>query len=64
MHHSEPDEATLILVRHGETAWNAENRWQGQKNSPLTEFGREQARRVAARLAAANISAVYTSSLG
>jgi len=64
VHHSEPEDATLVLVRHGETVWNVENRWQGQKDSPLTDLGREQARKVAVRLAATRISAVYSSSLG
>jgi probable phosphoglycerate mutase len=64
MQPSEPDDTTLILVRHGETAWNVENRWQGQKDSSLTDLGREQARRVAARLAAVKVSAIYSSDLG
>lgn len=33
----------FYLVRHGETTWNQEKRMQGQKNSPLTPTGREQA---------------------
>ncbi|WP_394793938.1 histidine phosphatase family protein [Armatimonas sp.] len=42
---------TLLLVRHGETDWNAEQRWQGQCDVPLNETGRAQARRLGARLA-------------
>jgi probable phosphoglycerate mutase len=34
----------LFLVRHGESAWNAEGRLQGQADPPLSERGREQAR--------------------
>ena len=34
----------LILVRHGESTWNAEERLQGQLDPPLSERGREQAR--------------------
>lgn len=56
---------TLILVRHGVTAWNRERRFQGQLDTPLSEDGRQQARRLAARLAAAprTITAIYTSDL-
>src|SRR4051795_13095841 len=37
----------LILVRHGESTWNAEERLQGQLDPPLSERGREQARTLA-----------------
>jgi probable phosphoglycerate mutase len=37
----------LILVRHGESTWNAEHRLQGQLDPPLSELGREQARALA-----------------
>jgi broad specificity phosphatase PhoE len=36
----------LIFLRHGETAYNAENRLQGQLDIPLNARGREQARSV------------------
>jgi broad specificity phosphatase PhoE len=58
-----PRDATLILVRHGETAWNREGRWQGQHDPSLTEVGREQGRRIAQRLAGVEVSAVYSSDL-
>ena len=54
-------DATIILVRHGQTVWNVEHRFQGAKDSPLTELGREQARRIAARLSHVHIDAVYSS---
>jgi probable phosphoglycerate mutase len=37
----------LILVRHGESTWNAEERLQGQLDPPLSDRGREQARALA-----------------
>lgn len=54
----------LWLVRHGETTWNAEGRWQGQADAPLSERGREQARQLAHRLSGERFDAVYTSDLG
>jgi broad specificity phosphatase PhoE len=55
----------LLLVRHGETTWNQENRWQGQADVPLSETGCVQARRLAQRLLAEGrqIQAMYTSDL-
>ncbi len=53
----------MILVRHGETPANAEHRVHGQTNTPLNPTGREQARRVAARLATEPVAAVYSSDL-
>ncbi|MCX7617014.1 2,3-diphosphoglycerate-dependent phosphoglycerate mutase [Tepidiforma sp.] len=36
---------TLVLLRHGESAWNRENRFTGWQDVPLTDTGREEARR-------------------
>jgi broad specificity phosphatase PhoE len=40
----------LIFVRHGETAYNAESRLQGQLDTPLNARGREQARAIGGTL--------------
>jgi probable phosphoglycerate mutase len=53
----------LCLVRHGETAWNAEGRVQGQLDIPLSEIGRRQARAVASVLAGEKFAAIYSSDL-
>jgi broad specificity phosphatase PhoE len=37
----------LLLVRHGETDWNVQQRWQGHQDPPLNALGREQARALA-----------------
>lgn len=53
----------LILVRHGATAWNAEERYQGQADVPLGEIGRRQAVALGRRLARKEIDAIYASDL-
>jgi len=35
----------MLVVRHGESTWNAVRRWQGQADPPLSERGETQARR-------------------
>jgi broad specificity phosphatase PhoE len=40
-----PPKSTIVFLRHGETDWNAEGRLQGQRDVPLNETGRSQARR-------------------
>ncbi len=57
-------ETTLIVVRHGQTKWNCELRFQGQSDSPLSELGECQARALGARLGALPIEALYSSDLG
>jgi broad specificity phosphatase PhoE len=54
---------TLLLVRHGETDWNADGRLQGQTDRPLSEFGRRQARQLADELADEELQAIYSSDL-
>lgn len=57
--------STLILIRHGQSQWNAENRFTGWVDTPLSDKGREEAQRAGQRLADANISVdrAYTSTL-
>ena len=52
---------TLIFVRHGDTDWNAQHRWQGHSDTKLNDVGREQARRLAEELE--TVDAVYSSDL-
>ena len=54
---------TLVLVRHGETNWNRERRFQGRADQPLSEAGRDQARELAKLLHDEPVSALYTSPL-
>ncbi|HSE02462.1 MAG TPA: histidine phosphatase family protein [Burkholderiales bacterium] len=56
-------ETTLMVIRHGETAWNREKRMQGTTDTPLSEVGREQARSLGRRLAGHAFAALYTSDL-
>jgi len=53
----------LYLVRHGETLWNEENRFQGWADQPLSPRGEEQARRVASLLTPVAFGAAYCSDL-
>ena len=54
---------TIVLVRHGETDWNRDNRFQGHADPPLNDTGREQARVLATELSTESFAAVYTSPL-
>jgi broad specificity phosphatase PhoE len=51
----------VLLVRHGQSEWNAEGRWQGQADPPLTDLGRLQAREAARALG--TVDAVWASDL-
>jgi alpha-ribazole phosphatase len=53
----------LLLVRHGETTWNDEARYQGQADIPVSTRGWAEAERLAERLASESINAIYTSDL-
>src|SRR3954470_12262051 len=52
---------SLLLVRHGQSVWNADGRWQGQADPPLSALGEQQAVEAANRLD--GIDAVWTSDL-
>jgi broad specificity phosphatase PhoE len=54
---------TLLLVRHGETDWNAEGRLQGHTDRPLSDYGRRQAQRLAEELDSEELAAIYSSDL-
>ena len=54
---------TLYLIRHGETTWNADGRFQGHSNSPLNDVGRAQAVLVARAFDDVAFHAVYASDL-
>jgi probable phosphoglycerate mutase len=59
-----PDSVTrLVVVRHGETAWNRDTRIQGHTDVPLNERGHWQARQAAKALMGEGVSAVYSSDL-
>jgi probable phosphoglycerate mutase len=53
----------IVLVRHGETDWNRERRWQGHADPPLNAVGRDQARRLAESLADERFDALFSSDL-
>ena len=53
----------LLLVRHGQTAWNAIGKLQGHTDIELDDTGRAQARDLAITLATANLATVWTSDL-
>jgi broad specificity phosphatase PhoE len=54
---------TIYLARHGESDWNAANRFQGHSDRPLTDHGREQAKALADLVAAESVEAIYASPL-
>ena len=54
----------LILVRHGETKWTAERRYQGHCNTPLTAQGCRHAAKAARALQAVPVDFIYSSTLG
>src|SRR3989442_13313239 len=53
----------IYLIRHGESTWNAQRRWQGVADSPLSDAGRAEAILLADALHAVPLQAVYCSPL-
>ena len=60
---AESEATRVIAIRHGETAWNAERRIQGQLDVGLNDAGRAQAERVGRAVAHEGIDAIYSSDL-
>jgi 2,3-bisphosphoglycerate-dependent phosphoglycerate mutase len=61
--HLTPQPTRLCIVRHGETAWNAEHRVQGQLDVPLNAVGLAQAQAIARALAGEKFDVIYSSDL-
>ncbi|MEO8550341.1 MAG: histidine phosphatase family protein [Kofleriaceae bacterium] len=53
----------VLLVRHGETPWNREGRYQGRTDIPLSSEGRAQVQRLGARLRDVSFTKAYASPL-
>lgn len=58
-----PDSLRLVLWRHGQTTYNAEHRFQGQRDVPLNALGRTQAQRAAKHLAVLKPTEIWSSDL-
>jgi probable phosphoglycerate mutase len=58
-----PAETRLVLARHGETAWSKSGQHTGRTDIPLTDLGRDQARRLGTALAGRSFSRVLASPL-
>jgi len=56
-------QTNIFLVRHGQTTWNLEKRWQGSKNSNLTALGVQQAQKTKEYLDKCHIDSAYVSPL-
>lgn len=54
--------ASVLLVRHGQSAWNAAQRWQGWADAPLSDLGRQQAKAAAGSIG--GVDAIAASDLG
>ena len=54
---------TVVLIRHGETDWNAEQRWQGHYDVPLNQVGLTQAEKLARDLRSLGLEVLLSSDL-
>jgi alpha-ribazole phosphatase/probable phosphoglycerate mutase len=54
---------SLVFIRHGTSTWNDERRIQGQLDPPLSEKGRDQARKLGARFRDTQVDGFYSSDL-
>ncbi len=55
--------ARLLLIRHGQSSWNAQGRWQGWADPPLSDIGEAQAVAAAERLRGEGLTKVVSSDL-
>jgi 2,3-bisphosphoglycerate-dependent phosphoglycerate mutase len=53
----------LVIIRHGQSVWNLENRFTGETDVALTELGREEARAAGVKLRATPFAQGFTSIL-
>lgn len=53
----------IVVLRHGQTTYNAAGIWQGRLDAPLSQLGRQQAGDAAAALSAYGIDLIYSSDL-
>lgn len=58
---TKPEKTRIYLVRHGQTEWNVEHRFQGHQDSPLTSLGLQQAGWLADALQDKRLDAIYAS---
>ena len=56
-------DTSFLLIRHAESTWNAEGRWQGHGDPPLSERGRRQAAGLAHELASEPVDLLLASDL-